>query len=68
MEQRHHYALYLCWQTRMAMSTFSPISSRSSNGMRICVCGGGGWGSGGVGGCGQNVLEVCTMLAYPQIS
>ena len=39
----------------LAMSTFSPVGSRSSNGMRMCVC---GW----------NELEICTTLAYPHIS
>ena len=36
-----------------AMSTFSPVGSRSSDG--VCVC---GW----------NELEVCTTMAYPHIS
>ena len=54
---------------QLAVSTFSPISSRSSNGMRMCMC---------VCVCvclcvcvcarGQNELEVCTTLAYPHIS
>ena len=46
-----------------AMSTFSPVSSRSSDGIRmcvyVCVC---------VCVCGRNELQVCTMLAYPHIS
>ena len=58
-----------------AMSTFSPVGSRSSNGMRMCVC---------VCVCvrvracvracvcvcvcGRNELEVCSTLAYPPIS
>ena len=37
------------------MSTFSPVGSRSSNGMRMCVC---------VCVCGRNELEVYTTLAY----
>ena len=42
---------------RGAMSTFNPVGSLSSNGMRMCVC-----------VCGWNELEVCTMLAYPHMS
>ena len=41
------------------MSTFSPVGSRSSNGMRMCVC---------VCVRGRNDLEVCSTLAYPHIS
>ena len=46
-----------------AMSTFSPVGSWSSNGMRISVCVvcGGGWGR------GRNELDVCTTLAYSHI-
>ena len=49
----------------LAMSTFRPVGSWSSNGMRerkcvcICVC---------LCVCGRNELEVCTTLAYPHIS
>ena len=49
------------------MSTFSPVGSRSSNGMSecvcVCVC-----MSVCVCVCGRNELEVCTTLAYPHIS
>ena len=38
-----------------AISTFHPFGSVTSNGMTMCVC-------------GQNELEVCTMLAYSNIS
>ena len=38
-----------------AISTFSPVNSQSSNGMRMCVC-------------VRNELEVCTTLTYPHIS
>ena len=38
-----------------AVSTFSPIVSPSSNGLRVCAC---GW----------NELKVCSTLAYPHIS
>ena len=41
----------------MAMSTFSPISLQSANGMRMCVCV-------CVCVCWRNELKVCTMLAY----
>ena len=37
------------------MSAFGPVGSQPSNGMRMCVC---------VRACGQNELEVCSMLAY----
>ena len=40
----------------LAMSTFSPVGSGSSNGTRICVC-----------VCGRNELQVCNTLAYPHI-
>ena len=40
----------------LAMSTFSPVGSLSSDGMCVCVC-----------VCGRNELEVCTTLAYPHI-
>ena len=46
----------------MAMSTFSPVGLRSSNGMRecvcVCVC---------VCVCGRNELNLCTTLAYPHV-
>ena len=46
-----------------AMSTFSPVSLQSSNGMRtcvtVCVC---------VRVCGWNELNAYAMLAYPRIS
>ena len=38
------------------MSTFSPVGSPSSNGMRMCVC---------VCVDGWNEFEVSSMLAYP---
>ena len=38
-----------------AISTLNPFGSVTSNGMRMCVC-------------GLKELEVCTMLAYSNIS
>ena len=48
------------------MFAFSPVGSRSSNGIRtclcacmcVCVC---------VCVCGRNELEVCSTLGYPHI-
>ena len=40
------------------MSTFSPVGSWSSNGMRISVC---------VCVCGRNELDVLTTLAYSHV-
>ena len=57
------YVLFWVWHTlgvcSSAMSTFSPLSSWSSSGMKMCVC---------VCVCGWNELEVCTTLALPHIN
>ena len=59
----HLMKLVACTATTSAMSTFSPVGSRSSNGMRMCeracvrAC-----------VCVRNELEICTTLAYQHIS
>ena len=54
----------------LAVSAFSPISLRSSNGVSVCVCVCGRYMCVCVCACvcGRNELEVCTMLAYLHIS
>ena len=47
----------LSHQVLLAMSTFSPVDSRSSNDVCVCVC-----------VCGRNELEVGSTLAYRHIS
>ena len=44
--------------THTTMPTFSPVSSQSSNGTRMCVC---------VDRMYCELVEVCTTLAYPHI-
>ena len=64
--QHFRVSRWWCGEQRLgflAMSTFSPIGSWSSNGMRMCVC-----ASLCACVCGWNELEACAMLAYPHVS